>query len=77
MTSVIEAQFDFDSPVTAADFTPAWFSDDDEGSTGLTVTQNGPSSLLVTFPPLIASGEAWSLTNQPSYVASGQSGLFA
>lgn len=64
----------FDGPITAGDFTPGWFVDDDDSESPGAVAQNGPNQLTLSGWPTPRSrfGDDLSLTNQPAYVQPGQ-----
>jgi hypothetical protein len=67
------ASFLFSDAITAADFTPAWFQDIDQGTEGTTIMQLAADTLQVTFRDRIASGDQVNLVNQPAYVFPGGS----
>lgn len=70
------ARFSFSGPITAADFVPAWFYDNDANALGILVVQEDASTLDVQFDSPISGGDLWQMTNQPAYVSPGQNGSF-
>lgn len=64
----------FDGAVTAAAFTPSWFTDSSSGGEGAIVAQVSATVLLVTMDVAPSEDDIWILTDAPPGVLAPQTG---
>lgn len=67
----------FSGPISALDFTPAWFVNEDSGGVGILITPATGNRITVTFDIAPVDGDIIDLVNQPPYVIPGQSITFS